>query len=315
MDIIYNVAVLLPTYNSSEFLQLQINSIFLQRGVNIKIIVYDDFSSDQTLKILTEISRADNLEIMLQERRYGKASGSFFHLISRNKEIFKNFDFVALADHDDIWLPNKIIEAINLLQKSNSDCYSSSVASIKSTSISGVKLLKGGRKEPRQRNYDYVFEGPGPGCTFVFTSDFAYELSKFISNNICRLDSVFWHDWLIYVFARSNNYKWIIDGRTFMLYVQHKNNETGVNSGVSAMVRRIRAIFSGFYICQAIQNLHLVAPESTLTLRLTRFNIFDRLWFVFNIFSLRRNFFEIILIFVCLINPFLKIPLNPPVKF
>lgn len=215
MNKIYNVAVLLPTYNSSEFIELQISSIFLQRGVTVKIFVYDDFSSDDTLKILTEISKSNDLEIMPQDRRYGKASGSFFHLIRHNKDVFKNFDFVALADHDDVWLPDKVIAAINLLQRSKSYCYSSSVASINSTLITGVKLIRGGGKKPRQRIYDYVFEGPGPGCTFVFNSDFAIELSKFISKHICRLDDVFWHDWLIYVFARFNNYKWIIDARSF----------------------------------------------------------------------------------------------------
>jgi rhamnosyltransferase len=315
MNKLYNVAVLLPTYNSSEFLELQISSIFLQRGVTVKIFVYDDFSCDDTMKILKTISKTDNLEILQQDRRYGKASGSFFHLISHNKDVFINFDFVALADHDDIWLSDKIIEAINLLEDSNSNCYSSSVTSIKSTLINGVKLIKGGKKEPRQRRYDYIFEGPGPGCTFVFSSDFASELSKFISKNICGLDGVFWHDWLIYVFARLNNYKWIIDDRSFMLYIQHKNNETGVNSGFSAIVRRIRALFSGFYIHQAVQNLYLVAPESKLTRRVARLNIFDRLWLVFNIFSLRRKYFDAIVMLAFLINPFLKIPLKPPMKF
>ena len=46
------VAVLLPTYNSEKYLKEQLDSILNQVGINVKIYISDDGSTDNTLKIL-----------------------------------------------------------------------------------------------------------------------------------------------------------------------------------------------------------------------------------------------------------------------
>lgn len=48
------VTVLMSTYNGEKYLQEQLDSIYRQKGVNIKLIIRDDCSTDKTLEILKE---------------------------------------------------------------------------------------------------------------------------------------------------------------------------------------------------------------------------------------------------------------------
>ena len=56
-----SVLVLMSTYNGEKYLQEQLNSLYNQQGVEVKILVRDDGSSDNTLKILEENSKKNKL--------------------------------------------------------------------------------------------------------------------------------------------------------------------------------------------------------------------------------------------------------------
>ena len=49
-----SVLVLMATYNGEEYLRCQIDSILNQKGVDVSILVSDDFSKDNTKNILEE---------------------------------------------------------------------------------------------------------------------------------------------------------------------------------------------------------------------------------------------------------------------
>ena len=51
------VAVLLATYNGEKFLEEQINSLINQTYTNFDIIIRDDGSRDQTLKIIEKYEK------------------------------------------------------------------------------------------------------------------------------------------------------------------------------------------------------------------------------------------------------------------
>lgn len=316
-NVTHRVAVLLATYNSENFLRQQLSSIFSQKDVCVELFVYDDFSTDRTKKILSEFSQSYPISISPSVLRFGSASGSFFYLLQCCKDKFQDFDFVALADHDDVWLSDKLTEAINLMKVTNSSCYSSSATSLNYSSHTGIRRFAGGGKSGCMRDLDFMFEGPGPGCTFVFKKDFSVQLSEFLIAQQNHSSQVFWHDWFIYCYARINKYKWIIDERSFIIYIQHGKNETGVNSGFFAKVRRIRAIFNGFYLNQARTNLAIVAPYTQEYKRILRFKFSDRIWFLFRIFSMRRRVFDALMLLTLLIlNPFANInPQNKDRKF
>ena len=76
---------------------------------------------------------------------------------------FLDFDYVSLANQDDIWFSNKLQSAVLLIQFNNYDAVSSDVLAF--WEDGREKLVK---KSFPQKSYDYLFEVVGPGCTYVF---------------------------------------------------------------------------------------------------------------------------------------------------
>ena len=50
------IAVILPTFNGSKFLEKQIISILNQKHVNVTIYIFDDDSNDNTIEIINKIN-------------------------------------------------------------------------------------------------------------------------------------------------------------------------------------------------------------------------------------------------------------------
>ena len=103
------VQVLMSTYNGQTYLKKQIESILEQTYPNIELLVRDDGSSDHTIDILRDYEeRYENIKVI-----YGKnigVNGSFFYLLAQS-----NSDYLAFSDQDDIWLPEKIQNAVEKL--------------------------------------------------------------------------------------------------------------------------------------------------------------------------------------------------------
>jgi len=105
------VSIALCTYNGDRFLKEQIISILNQDYANItEIVCIDDNSSDNTWNILKEFSHKKNIF---------KISQNF-----TNIGYIKNFEkailmckaqFIAIADQDDIWQPNKISKLVKAI--------------------------------------------------------------------------------------------------------------------------------------------------------------------------------------------------------
>ena len=120
------VAVLLAAHNGVLWLPEQIGSALLQQGVDVTIFVSVDHSDDGTEQFIDQLSLGDDrISILPHGKRFGGAGPNFYRLI---KEVdFSGFDYVAFADQDDIWFPNKLSRASEELIRSGADAYSSNV--------------------------------------------------------------------------------------------------------------------------------------------------------------------------------------------
>jgi glycosyltransferase involved in cell wall biosynthesis len=106
------VEVLLATYNGELYISEFLDSLSLQNDVRIHLRVSDDGSSDRTLEIV------DSYRHLFESCKVfnGPCNGpsaNFFSLIEK-----ATFEFVALADQDDIWLPHHLINAVKRLSES-----------------------------------------------------------------------------------------------------------------------------------------------------------------------------------------------------
>ncbi|MCU6679427.1 glycosyltransferase [Leclercia tamurae] len=234
------LAVLLAVYNGRTWIDEQLESILAQVEVNLDVFVSIDLSTDGSWDYLTEkYSSYKNVHFLPYGDKFGSAGKNFYRLVLDVN--FDNYDYISFSDQDDIWYANKLQRAIETIVDKKVDAYSSNV----------LAFWDDGRtclidKAQPQAAFDYYFEAAGPGCTYVFTNKLATAFQKFLISNTSSQE-VTLHDWLIYAFARANNYKWYIDAAPGMRYRQHSSNQVGANISYKMWVKRVKLVNSGWY--------------------------------------------------------------------
>ncbi|WP_027015175.1 glycosyltransferase [Comamonas composti] len=233
------LAVLLAAYNGEKWLAEQMQSILSQKEVEVRVFVNLDKSNDASESIIAEMAQKDERISFLGKGVFGSAGKNFYSLI-KNEKIPGDFDYYCLADQDDVWLLDKLSRAVECLRAGPASGYSSNVTAFWP---SGKRQLI--VKSQAQRKWDYLFEAAGPGCTYVLDARLYGDLSDFLRSSEIAVERFEAHDWLIYAFARSRGYTWMIDQRASMLYRQHEKNQVGANSGLKAYRKRFQAVMSG----------------------------------------------------------------------
>lgn len=122
------ISVLLATFNGETYLNMQLKSIKNQLDVEVLIVASDDRSSDHTPQLLNEALAVDSRITSLPSQKLGSAAANFFRLL-RDADL-TDVDYVALSDQDDIWLPDKLSHAIQVIATNNLDAYSSNVMAL-----------------------------------------------------------------------------------------------------------------------------------------------------------------------------------------
>lgn len=247
-----NFAVCLAAFNGEIWLPKQIESILNQSGVVVTVFVSIDKSTDGTQQFFEQIILSEERIFLLPYgERFGGAAKNFFRLI---RDIdFKPFDYVAFADQDDIWLPNKLLRAHEILISTNADAYSSNVTAFWPD---GRQVLID--KSQPQVQWDFLFEAAGPGCTYVMRKELACAVQATVRTRWNEVKKVGLHDWFMYAFARVKGYRWVIDDMPSMLYRQHEHNQVGVNTGRRAFLQRAKKVLSGWGLDQSVLIASLV---------------------------------------------------------
>lgn len=237
--------VLLAAYNGMEWISDQVKSILDQNHVLVTLIISVDSSSDGTEQWVTDLAKSDpRVKCLAHGKKFGGAAPNFFRLV--HEAPLGDFDYFSFADQDDIWLPNKLSRACEVLSKTHSDAYSSNVMAFWADGRESLII-----KSQPQVKWDFLFEAAGPGCTYVFTRALAISFKAKLNERWLLAQSIEMHDWLLYAFARANQFKWVIDDRANMRYRQHESNQVGVNQGWQAKKQRLSKLLSGWLFHQS----------------------------------------------------------------
>lgn len=102
------VSVITPAYNSEKYIKEAVESVASQTISVYEHIIVDDGSTDDTLKILKELSKKyKNIKILTQANQ---GAG-----IARNKGIQESSGrYIAFLDSDDKWYPTKIAKQLEV---------------------------------------------------------------------------------------------------------------------------------------------------------------------------------------------------------
>ena len=107
------VSVVVCTLNGENYLREQLQSILSQTSPPDEIIISDDGSTDSTLQIVAEFvaarggSRAPVWQVETRDKPLG-VSKNFASALRRARG-----EFIALADQDDVWEPDRLQSALS----------------------------------------------------------------------------------------------------------------------------------------------------------------------------------------------------------
>ena len=108
------VSVIIPAYNTSHYIQRAMESSQRQSHTNVEIIIVDDGSNDDTLKIAQSYAENDSRVRVFHQENSGVSS-------ARNKGIREsNGEYIIFLDSDD-WLEDYAIELLLTMQMNNHD--------------------------------------------------------------------------------------------------------------------------------------------------------------------------------------------------
>ena len=108
-------SIIVPNYNNGKYLQACIESILIQDYKNYEIIVIDDNSQDESLKILENYKLNPKLKVLKLNKNKGPSFCRNIGIrISKGK-------YIAFLDSDDYWEPNKLSTQINYIKKNSYD--------------------------------------------------------------------------------------------------------------------------------------------------------------------------------------------------
>lgn len=108
------VSIITPTFNSEKFLESTIKSVLEQGFENFEMIIVDDCSTDETIKIAKKYSEKDKrIKVIKLEKNSGAA-------IARNTALeIAEGQYIAFLDSDDLWKKNKLRKQIDFMKKDN----------------------------------------------------------------------------------------------------------------------------------------------------------------------------------------------------
>jgi glycosyltransferase involved in cell wall biosynthesis len=207
------VEVLLATFNGELFLKEFLDSLYQQEGVRIHLRVSDDGSIDKTLEII------DSYKYLFESCKIftGPSSGpssNFFSLIEK-----ATFDFVALADQDDIWLPHHLISAVTRLSETP-DLPSMTFSSVLEFAEGKIYESLWPDRFPGSDVRTIVTENLARGCTIVLNSKSINLI------NLYKPKKAIMHDWwILLLIYSSGSVTW--SQLPEVRYRIHKNNAVG----------------------------------------------------------------------------------------
>lgn len=239
-----HVAILMCTYNGGTYLGEQLESFFEQDHDNWSLWVSDDGSTDQTLDII------DRYKDCFPDRRITVFEGpkkgfcwNFQTLLQHEIEA----DFFAISDQDDVWLPEKLSRAIEIMSTHKTDLYGGRTITLSKTGrrVGHSPLFT---KELSFKNA--LVQSIMGGNTMILSKPFVQMLRQ------TKVTDVASHDWWLYLLCTGSRFRVYYDAHATILYRQHGDNLVGANTGMRARIHRLKRLFRGDFSTWNVDNVN-----------------------------------------------------------
>lgn len=152
------VSIITPTYNCARFIAQTIESVQAQTFTDWEMIISDDCSTDDTLKVIEPYLNSDaRIKYICNDKNSGAA-------ITRNNALrVAQGRWIAFLDSDDLWMPAKLEQQIAFME---SNGYAFSYHEYEEISEAGEPLGVYVSGKRRVGKFD-MFACCWPGCLAV----------------------------------------------------------------------------------------------------------------------------------------------------
>ena len=227
------VAILLATYNSGDYLRDLLDSLLNQSFKDFVCYVHDDGSNDGTKEILQYYASNTQLKLnILDYPATGSAKGNFMSLLKYVEE-----PYVMFCDHDDVWLENKIEKSLSRIKSIETDGLPALVFSDLYVVDQHLDIINesfmtySGINPKRYRINDLLLENVAPGCTMI-----ANRALYLLASQLQNIQDIRMHDhWFMLVAAGTGTISFL--NEPLILYRQHDDNEVGAVKNIGTISR------------------------------------------------------------------------------
>lgn len=222
------ITILMATYNGENYIAEQIESILKQTETQWNLIIQDDCSTDNTLKIVQEyaLKYPQKINFRKQEDSSGSAKNNFSSMLS-----LSNSEYIMTCDQDDIWLPNKIeltIRKMHELEKNVGRDYpllvhtDLKVVDEKLNLIAESMLNFQNLDSTRNEFNNLLAQNIVTGCSMM--------INRSLLNKVRKIpEEAIMHDWWLALIASAFGKIGFVEEPT-ILYRQHSSNEVGAQN-------------------------------------------------------------------------------------
>ena len=220
------IEILMATYNGEKYIREQIDSIISQTYSNWTLLIRDDGSKDDTVKIIKEYEKKDKRIKLLEDNRGNLG------FVKNFEELLKNSseDFIMFSDQDDYWLEDKIEKYIFELNKLGDEKFLKPLLVHSNSFICDEKLeikkkeFINSRIAIENNKNSYFFAYFVQGSTILINR-------KIIKMGLPFSKNVKLHDRYFHLLAEFFGKRVFID-KSLMKYRQHENNEIGAKGSI-----------------------------------------------------------------------------------
>ena len=266
-----NIACILAYYKGQKYIKQQIKSIVNQNlnNVSLTIFISEDCSNENSSIFKSSFfNNIKNFQIF--HRKCSKKLGYALNFLNALKDINKEFDYYCFSDQDDIWLPNKLENALKKIHNHSTKdpilyCGRTTYYDENCKNKLGDSILF--KKKPCFKNA--IVQSIAGGNTMFFNKTSADLIISSIYNNFRTVS----HDWWCYQIISGAGGKIFYDKNSYVKYRQHKNNLLGSNNTFSDVTFRIFFIIIGKWktwnninLISLCKNKHLLTKENQFTL-------------------------------------------------
>lgn len=213
------ISVVIPTYNSAQFLTATIESVRSQTYTNWELLIIDGGSQDKTWEIIHHYCDRDS-----RIKAFSQTGGVS---VSRNTGVrLSQGEIVAFLDSDDLWLPDKLAAHVEHFESSANPGVSFARVEFIRSDGSSTRTFSSARVKGLQPQ-DFLYNNPT-------TSVSNLAVRKQILQQIQFDESMSYSEDLDWLFRVMYVGKWGIEGIDRVL-LQYRTNNTGLSSNLYKM--------------------------------------------------------------------------------